>query len=262
MAKLTGPLFSLEAIGKLADTLYYHFNRAGNYVSRVVKKKYTRTEAQDTIRKWFKDAIDSFQDFSAEERTLWDLAVMNYKDYGVSLSKFVHRWARCLFLHHVLIDFSFTWRGSPFPPELWQMLAKDEIPGYDQLKSDLETLTGLVFCDPVDPYFFQYLGIIKSSGHPGFGQATAGLCNSRGSAIAIRKDFWDEWDTWVRDMKVAHELTHALMDQHGWDYNHNVLDSETIANECGTRVANGNLTPIYTYKGKTLSELVDNPGCS
>jgi hypothetical protein len=52
------------------------------------------------------------------------------------------------------------------------------------------------------------------------------------------------------------------MDQHGWDYRNNVYDSEIIADECGNRVADGNLTPVYTYKGKTLSELVDDPGCS
>jgi len=262
MAKLTGPLFSLDAQGTLGKKLTYGWTKGTQWIRSWVKKKYTRTFGQDFVRKWFKNAIDSFQDMSDEERFLWELATKNYQEYGAHLLKQASRWARCLFLHHVLTDLSFTWQGSPFPPELWKMLAKDEIAGYDQLKIDLETLTGLVFCDPVDPYFFEWLGYVTSKGHPGIGQEAAGLANSRGSAIAIREDLWEGWDTWVRDKNVVHELTHALMNQHGWNYRNNVLDSETMADECGNRVADGNLTPVYTYKGKTLSEWVENPGCS
>jgi len=260
--KIIGPLLSLDAKGTIARTLTYGKNQYGNWVRRITKRKYTLNATQKKIRKWFKNAIDSFQDMSAEERFLWELATTNYQEYGAHLLKQTARWARCLFLHHVLTDLSFSWQGSPFPPELWKMLAKDEIAGYDQLKIDLETLTGLVFCDPVDPYFFKWLGYVKSKGHPGIGQETAGLANSRGSAIAIREDLWEGWDTWVRDKNVAHELTHAIMEQHGWNYRNNVYDSEMMADDCGNRVADGDLTPVYTYKGKTLSEWVDDPGCS
>ena len=260
--KIIGPLLSLDASGTIARTLTYGKNQYGNWVRRITKRKYTLNVAQKTIRKWFKDGIDAFQDMCDEERGLWNLAVRNYAQYGVHLLKQVSRWARCLFLHHVLTDLSFTWRGSPFPPSLWQMLAKDEIEGYDQIMSDLETLTGLVFCDPVDPYFFEWLGYVTSEGHPSKGLEVAGLCHHRGTFIALHEDYYNLIDPWFKKQLIAHELTHAIMEQHGWNYRNNVYDSEMMADDCGNRVADGDLTPVYTYKGKTLSEWVDDPGCS
>jgi len=250
MAKLTGPLFSLEAIGKIADTLYYHFNRAGNYVSRVVKKKYTRTGAQDVIRKLFSKAISKWKRMSEEEYFLWDLATRNYQEYGSHLKKYVSRRARCLFLSHVLLTQKFLWEGNPFPPSLWQMLAIDEIEGYNQLIADLETLTGLSFCKKPNPYFFQYLG-----------RNILGLCAFPGPAIAIDEDLYWAMSEWQRKQLVVHELTHALMNQHGYDKLRDPVTFETIADECGVRVANGELTPIYTYQGKTLSEIVPDTTC-
>lgn len=259
--KVIGPLFSLDAKGTIGKTLTYGKNQFGNWVRRITKRKYTLNEAQKEIRKWFKDGIVAFQDMSDEERFLWNLAVRNYANYGVHLAKYVVRWGRCLFLHHVLTDLSFTWRGSPFPPSLWQMLAKDKIEGYDQIMKDLETLTGLVFCKPVNPYFFKYLGIIRSPGHPHIGEEVDGFCNHRGIAIALCEDRYYSFNDWHKKHIIAHELTHAIMEQHGWDYRNNVSDSEAMADECGVRVASGELTPVYTYKGKTLSEWVDDPEC-
>jgi len=261
MAKVTGPLFSLDVRGTIAKTMTFGANKYSNWVRGIVKRKYTRNPAQDLVRTWFKAGIDAFKAMRPEERWLWDTALTNYKEYGSAMSKNLHRMGRCLFLHDVLSGRVFEWEGSPFPPELWQMLADDEIDGYDQINSDVETLTGLAFCDPVKSYYFRYLGKVKSVGHPGFGGEVAGFCTSTGSAIALDQNYYEGLIPYKRTELIAHELTHAVMDQHGWNYNAAVAASEQIANECSVRVADGWLVPPYLYEGKALPELVDNPEC-
>lgn len=261
MSKVVGPLFSLDARGTIAKTITYGINQYGNWVRRIVKRKYTRSDAQDFIRDWFKWGIDVFKDMSQEERFLWNLALTNYKKYGSSMAENLHRMGRCLFLHRVLSTYSFDWDDSPFPPDLWQMFAKDEIDGYDQLMSDLETLTALTFCETVNPYFFKYLGVVQSPGHPGLGQPVAGIAASFGTAIAIHQGFYEGYSVYDKKDLIVHELTHAIMDQHGWNYGASVAASEQIANECATRVADGDLAPVYLYEGKALPELVDDSGC-
>lgn len=261
MAKVTGPLFSFNAKGTIGKAITYGKNQYGNWTRGFFNKKYTSSSLQKVIRDLFKEANGYFKDMSAEEKFLWNLALKNYQAYGVAAQKWVARWAKCLFLHHVLLSQSFLWNGSPFPPNLYHMFAKDEIAGYDQIVSDLMVLTGLSFCKEVDPYFFSYLGRVTSIGHPHLGGAVGGLCNYSGVAIAIDEDYYKGLEVWDRKYTIAHELTHAIMSHHGWKYNWYVAISETIADECGVRIANNALTPVYTYKGNTLSQLVPYPSC-
>lgn len=272
MAKTTGPLFSSGAQGTIGKTLTYGKATIDAWVRAYFSKKYTRTEAQSLVRTWFKYGVDNFHDMSNEERWLWDLALQNYKEYNRRKVSYlvgklnpsigqIKRMARCLFLHHVILDRAFTWNGSPFPPELKQMMAKDEIAGYNQIVSDLETLTGLSFCMSVDPYFFPYLGYVTSEKHPDTGNRTAGICNNQGLAIALSENYYKSLGVYNKKKLIAHELTHAIMDHHGWNYRTQVLRSETIANECGIRIADGDLTPVYIYRGETLSSWVDDPTC-
>ena len=261
MTKILGPLFSIDALGTFARAVTYGSNQFGNWARRIVRRKYTRNEDQNFIRSWFKWGIDVFKGMSQEERFLWELALTNYVEHGSSTARNLHRWARCLFLHHVLTTFSFEWNGSPFPLELWQMLASDQIEGYSQIMSDLETLTAFSFCEEVKPYFFKYLGVIRTPGHPGKGLPSAGMACYSGTAIALNEKMYKDSSDYVKKFVIAHELTHSIMNQHGWDYGATVAVSEQIANECGARVANGELTPVYLYEGKALPELVDNPEC-
>jgi len=261
MTKILGPLFSIDALGTFARAVTYGSNQFGNWARRIVRRKYTRNEDQNFIRSWFKWGIDVFKGMSQEEQFLWELALTNYKEYGSSMARNLHRWARCLFLNHVLTTFSFEWEGSPFPPGLWKMLASDQIKGYSQMVSDLETLTALSFCKEVKPYFFRYLGICETTGHPGKGALVAGMATYFGTAIALDENYYKGLSDYEKTKLVAHELTHTIMNQHGWDYGAAVAASEQIADECGTRVADGELTPVYLYEGKALPELVDNPGC-
>jgi hypothetical protein len=261
MVKISGPLFSTTATGTIGKMITFGKNQAGAWARLVYKKVTTSLPSQLEARKWFKDTLDYFLDMADEEKFLWELVLKNIKEYNISKVKVTSRTARCQLSAKVLSTRSFIWNGSPFPPELLHWLATDEIPDYQELKEDLEFLTGLYFCDTVNPYFFPYLGYVTTPGHPGIGKKTAGLANARGSAIAINEPEFKKLTPYSQRVIVAHELTHALMAQHGWKYLKAVLDSETIAQECGIRTAQGELTPIYKYKGKTLSELVPNPYC-
>jgi predicted metallopeptidase len=262
MTKVIGPLLSLDAQGTFAKTITFGANQFGNWARRIVKRGYSRTDAQDLVRTWFKSAINTFHKKSPEEQFLWDLAMKNYEEYGAALGRNLHRWARCLFTHHVLTDLSFNWNGSPFPPELKSMLASDEIEDYEQIKSDVETLTGLVFCYGVKAYFFKYLGKVQSEYSGTVGATIAGIANNEGKAIAILEDYYKGISSYEKRKLISHELMHIIMTHHGWDYGFNPMAAENICNECAERVADGELTPVYTILGQTLSELVPNPGCS
>lgn len=261
MAVIKNPLHSEEAQGTLAKSVIYNVQKGIAIAKSYFKPKYTLTEFQITVRVWFKNSLIWWKRMSSEEQFLWDLALKNYSEYSRSVIQYTHRMARCLFLNQTLTTKSFIWEGSPFPPSLRQMLAKDEIEGYDQIISDIETLTGLVFCFEVKPFFFPYLGYVTSKGSPDLGELLAGLANANGVAIALYESFYYSLESWYKKKLVAHELTHCLMGQHDWYYNNKVLISETIANEVGIRIADGNLEPIYKYQGKTLSEWVPKPGC-
>lgn len=261
MAKVIGPLLSLDARGTIAKTVTFGINNAGNWVRGIGKRKYTRNAEQDIRRTWFKDAITYFHKMSKEEQWLWSLALTNYKKYGSAMSKNFHRWARCLFTHHVLTSLSFEWEGSPFPPTLHSTFASDELEDFEQIKADLETLTGLSFCHDVNAFFFKFLGDNQSLPSVPLGTKVLGFSSHNGLAIAILENWYKEASSYDKKKLAAHELLHSLMFQHEYDYNFNPLAAENIADEVSIRIADGELTPIYTIFGLTLSEVVPHPTC-
>jgi len=260
--KVVGPLFSLDAQGTLGKILTYGRNQFGNWARRIVGRKYTRTPLQEEVRKWFKDGLDTWEKMIEEEHFLWSLALTNVEAYGSVVGKNLHRWARCLFLHHCLSTRCYYWRGSPFPPELWQLNYTSQVANYDQIISDLETLTGLKMCEKPGVWALMTLGRYKVTYYGELIETIAGVACQSGTYIALDKDFYEGLDEYKKKYLVAHELTHCLLIQHGYPAVSNRQDHENIAHECGVRVANGQLTPIYTYKGKTLSEIVPQPSCS
>jgi len=261
MAKVELPLFSKAASGSIRRALTFGQNQFGSWVRHLYKITTTYLPSQLEIRQWFKNVVEYSLDMADEEKFLWWLVLRNAKQYNIRRIEKANRTWRCHLFHWILSTKSFIWDGSPFPPELRQWLAKDSIANYEQLMSDLETLTGLLFCDSVNPYFFPFLYEYTTPGHPKYGSTVVGFASVRGAAIALLESYWNDADAWERNRLTVHELTHCLMAQHGWIYRAAVKDSETIADECGERVANGQLEPIYTYKGKTLSEWVPNPQC-
>lgn len=251
MAKVTFPLFCEQAQGQFGHTLIFQVTKGISIVKKYFWKKDPAAPAQIAIRLDFRQAMKKWNRMKETERFLWQLALKNYAEYAESFVTYTKRWARCLFFHQVLATKSFTWFGSPFPPFLIQMLAADKIENYYQTIADVEILTGLNFCYEVKPYFFPFLG-----------DNIVGLANIDGVAIALQQSYYESASSWERIRLVAHELAHALMDQHLWNYNAAAAMSEEIAGEIALRVAYQELSPIYTYGGKTLSQIVPQPGCS
>jgi len=265
MPKVLGPLFSLGASGVFGGSLNYLYNyvvRKARQTARKNKGKVSTdsnavTEAQALVRVLFSDGIKNWKKMSAEEQFLWELSVKNYRVWGASMSKNVARAARCLYMHNFLSFGGFYWKGSPWPPSLWKMWGKDDIAGYAQMISDLETLTGLSFSDEPNPYFFKYLGTVRTLNHPGIGMPTAGFTTHLGTFIALAEDYYNSLSADDKKFLVTHELTHCIMNQNGWTYIKQVPLSELLADECAQRVVDGDLTPIYTYQGMTLQEIID-----
>jgi len=126
------------------------------------------------------------------------------------------------------------------------------------LKLIFNLLQDLILTTYFNFYFFPYLGKVRSIGHPGFGGDVAGFTTSRGVAIALDEDYFNSLSLYKQRVLVSHEMTHVLMNQNNWNYRIAVLDSENMADEVAIRTAQADLTPIYTYQGKTLTEWIDS----
>ena len=258
MAKLIGPLFSQQVSGTIGKNLTFGSNQAGNWVRSFFKKATTRNQSQSALRDFFKDTIDYYKDMSNEEKFLWELVLQNQKEYNQQQIKQTARTWRCHLSHWTLSTREFIWNGSPFPPELKQWLTPDIVPDVAELKADMELITGLNFNDPINFYFFPYLGIVTSKNYPGGGGPVAGLSSSRGVAIAIKESYFNNLSLYEQRVLVAHELNHALMGQNNWKYNIAVYDSEIMAQEVSVRTAQADFYPIYRYQGKTQPEWIES----
>lgn len=256
MAKVWGPLHSDDASGTIGKEITYGKTRGVNWARSWSLKKFTRSELQDEVREWFKLAIKNWTGKSPEEQFLWVMAQRSLREYKEDMVEKWDRWGRCLFTHKALKERVFWWKGSPFPPSLEQMFAEDKIAGYNQLVADLETLTNLDFGQTPDPFFFPYLGSGKDWEQIKHNRKIMGIRGGYGGAIALTEPIYRDLSDWEKDQLVAHELTHCLLEQHRGIKTEYIDAEETICDECGNRVADGNLSPVYTHDGKTLSEFV------
>lgn len=261
MSKVVGPLFSLDASGKFAKSLIFGSNQSGNWVRKMVEQTRLRTPAQAIMTAWFGEAMNSFKKMTEEEKWLWDLSIATIERPWLYKIEKLPRTPRCYYSHLVLRNKSLEFEGQPFPPNIYSLLASDEIAGFGQLISDLETLTGLVFCSVVKPYFFYYLGKHISPDHPDYGSTCVYIPHWRGSALALDLEYYYLVDEWDQKKVVVQGLTQCLLAQHAYFLNRNIYDAAIIADECGERVADNNLTPVYTYGGRTLSQIVPVVGC-
>jgi len=249
--KIIGPLFSLDARGTLGKAITYGANQFGNWVRRIVGRKYTRSDLQNNVRKLFKRGADVWHrvfkpelgqrcEIDVDTNYLWELVNKGNRQAG-----------RCEYLKYYITRKGPNWMHYPLPLRLNRIVVTSRIAQYDQIINDLETLTGLTMC--IRPIV---LGI-------DFGLLPiGGFALAPGLIIVVNLKHFDP-DGWYRDKwMIAHELTHCLLNQHGY---FNILllhrDHEAMANECADRIVEGNLTPIYTYKGKTMEEIVPIDQC-
>jgi len=71
MAKLKGPLFSLEAVGTFGDILTFSKRKSGQQVRYQQKQSDANTEAQNTIRDYFKLGVELWNSLPTEEKSYW-----------------------------------------------------------------------------------------------------------------------------------------------------------------------------------------------
>ena len=110
MAKVHGPLFSLDARGKLADTLVYSIWKGLNYCREYIVPKNPNTSGQQLIRGYFADAVAAYQAEDQATKDAWDVAVAAL---GKPMSGFNYYVA--LYIRY-LIDNAGTPPTPPFMP--------------------------------------------------------------------------------------------------------------------------------------------------
>lgn len=85
MAKVTGPLFSVDARGKIADTLVFMGWRGLKTVRRWLKPANPRTAAQVNTRGFFSDAVAAHHTLSAADKAALRLAASGQPYSGFNL---------------------------------------------------------------------------------------------------------------------------------------------------------------------------------
>lgn len=110
MALVKAPLFSLDARGKIADTLVYSIWKGLNYCRQYVIPFNPNSAAQQTIRGYFSDAVTAYQAEAQPNKDAWDTAVENQ---GFAMSGFNYYVAEYI---KYLIANSGTPPTPPFAP--------------------------------------------------------------------------------------------------------------------------------------------------
>lgn len=91
MAKVKGPLFSLDARGKIADTLVYMGWKGLQTVRQYVIPSNPKTAGQQTQRGYFSDAVNAWQEsgFNSQDVTAWNLLAQAKKAVASGFNMFV-----------------------------------------------------------------------------------------------------------------------------------------------------------------------------
>ena len=85
MAKVNGPLFSLDARGQLGKALVYAIWKGLNYARKYVIPFNSKAEAQMTIRGYLTDAVAAYHAEDQATKDAWDAAI---KVLGWAMSGF------------------------------------------------------------------------------------------------------------------------------------------------------------------------------
>ncbi len=110
MALVKAPLFSLDARGKIANTLVYAIWKGLNYCRQYVIPSNPNTADQQTIRGYFTDAVAAYQAEHQATKDAWNAAV---KALGWAMSGFNYYVAEYI---KYLIAHSGTPPTPPFLP--------------------------------------------------------------------------------------------------------------------------------------------------
>ncbi len=233
MVKIIGPLFSEEAKGVFANTLFYGKQNGVNFAKMLFNKVKRRAPLQSIQRTIFKEGMEAWKLLGPVVQSLWHFQ-----------NRLQPRQGRCDFLTVWMLNHGEPWNLYPIPRNINTIDFTDRIASYSDFMDDVEELTGLLFCDTPEVYYmaFVWYGMDGISFLPGYFWGFP-----QNSPLAFDKP--------SGDLVIYRELAHCLLMQHGFPANHaNTLDHGFMAQEVAVRCVAGDLTPVYTYQGKTFSE--------
>lgn len=110
MAKLHGPLFSLDARGKLGRALVYSIWKGLNYARKYVIPHNPKTEAQELIRGYFSTAVAAYQAEDESTWATWESVIRGKSKAMTGFNYYVGRYIK------YLIDSEGTPPTPPFLP--------------------------------------------------------------------------------------------------------------------------------------------------
>ncbi len=85
MAKVTGPLFSMDASGKFADSLVFSKWKGINYVRKYAKPGGNRSINQKEINSLFSTAVKMYKTLSGQDKEAWNLRAANSPMSGYNM---------------------------------------------------------------------------------------------------------------------------------------------------------------------------------
>ena len=85
MAKVTGPLFSIDASGKFADSLVFSKWKGLNIVRQYSKPSQNTTAKQEAVKKAFSAATAMYQRLSGEDKDAWNVRASGTPMSGYNL---------------------------------------------------------------------------------------------------------------------------------------------------------------------------------
>lgn len=110
MAKLHGPLFSLDARGQLGKALVYSIWKGLNYARKYVIPGNPNTAAQATIRGYFATAVAAYQAELQATKDAWDAAIKKHNKAMTGFNYYLGLYVK------YLIDNAGTPPTPPFLP--------------------------------------------------------------------------------------------------------------------------------------------------
>lgn len=85
MAKVTGPLFSIDASGKFADSLVFSSWKGINYVRKYAKPGGKPSSRQKFIKSLFSAAVEKYKTLEGKDKEAWKLRAANTPMSGYNL---------------------------------------------------------------------------------------------------------------------------------------------------------------------------------
>jgi len=85
MAKVTGPLFSLDARGQVGGSIVYSYWKGRNYIRRRVIPHNPDSNEQKSVRAAVRIASQEYADLSGSNQTAWNEYAADFNNSGIAI---------------------------------------------------------------------------------------------------------------------------------------------------------------------------------